>query len=94
MVRRLVPRHLSGLLQRAGELFDDAGERCGWFNLVEGIVNHEILGVHHVNELRPISERIYWDMGFLIWGVAMIVVGWLLLRAGKTKTARTSLAPA
>jgi uncharacterized membrane protein len=56
----------------------------GWgiFNLVEGIVDHEILGVHHVNELVPASQRIYWDMGFLVWGLAMIVVGSLLLKRG------------
>ena len=25
----------------------------GLFNLVEGVVNHQLLGVHHVNELVP-----------------------------------------
>ncbi len=66
----------------------------GWFNLVEGVIDHELLGVHHVNEQAPLDQRIYWDMGFLIWGAAMVVIGWLLLRAGKAETARDNLAPA
>ena len=67
----------------------------GWglFNFVEGLVDHEFLGVHHVNELMPREQWVYWDMGFLAWGVAMLVAGWLLLRAGRAdeaaRTART-----
>jgi uncharacterized membrane protein len=56
----------------------------GWgsFNVVEGIVDHEILGIHHVNELVDVAQRFYWDMGFLLWGAAMIAMGWRLVRAG------------
>ena len=35
----------------------------GLFNLVEGIVDHHILGLHHVNETVPQSQWIYWDIG-------------------------------
>jgi len=59
----------------------------GIFNVVEGIVNHQILGIHHVNETVPQSQWIYWDIGFLVWGAAMIIGGWLLLRSGQEKTA-------
>src|SRR5690606_10253654 len=43
----------------------------GLFNLVEGTVNHHLLGLHHVNETVPASQWIYWDIGFLVWGAAM-----------------------
>ena len=52
----------------------------GLFNTVEGLVNHQLLGIHHVNETVPRDEWIYWDMGFLLWGVAMLLAGWLLTR--------------
>jgi uncharacterized membrane protein len=62
----------------------------GLFNVVEGVIDHHILGIHHVNETVPQAQWIYWDIGFLIWGAAMLVVGWLLLRAGKRKTGSCS----
>lgn len=57
----------------------------GWgvFNFVEGIIDHQVLGVHHVNELVAQSHRIYWDVGFLAWGLAMIAGGWAIVRTGK-----------
>ena len=58
----------------------------GIFNLVEGIIDHQILGIHHVNETVPREQWIYWDMGFLVWGAAMLIGGWLLLRAGRRST--------
>ena len=39
------------------------------------------LGLHHVNETVPPDEWIYWDLGFLLWGVAMRIGGWALVRA-------------
>ena len=60
----------------------------GLFNLVEGLVDHQILGIHHVNETVPRAQWIYWDMGFLIWGALMLVGGWALWRAGRRETAR------
>jgi uncharacterized membrane protein len=58
----------------------------GLFNLVEGTVSHQILGIHHVNETAPRVQWIYWDLGFLAWGAAMLIGGWLLLRAGRRET--------
>jgi len=55
----------------------------GIFNLVEGIVDHQLLGLHHVNETVPREQWIYWDVGFLIWGALMLVCGWGLYRSGK-----------
>ena len=48
----------------------------GIFNVVEGLIDHHLLGIHHVNETVPREHSIYWDVGFLIWGAAMIVGGW------------------
>ncbi|MDF2998304.1 MAG: hypothetical protein K0R27_3941 [Xanthobacteraceae bacterium] len=52
----------------------------GLFNLVEGMVNHQFLGLHHVNETVPREQWIYWDVGLLIWGAAMLVGGVALSR--------------
>jgi uncharacterized membrane protein len=58
----------------------------GIFNVVEGIVDHHLLGLHHVNETVPPDQWLYWDAGFLAWGAAMIVIGWRLKRAGAAQT--------
>ncbi|BCH17376.1 DUF2243 domain-containing protein [Mesorhizobium sp. L-2-11] len=47
----------------------------GIFNLVEGVVDHQLLGIHHVNETVPRDQWIYWDVGFLIWGALMLIGG-------------------
>ena len=40
----------------------------GLFNVVEGIVDHHVLKLHHVNETPPPGQWIYWDVGFMGWG--------------------------
>ena len=60
----------------------------GLFNLVEGVVDHQILGIHHVNETVPRAQWLLWDIGFLVWGAAMLLGGWALWRAGRRETAR------
>ena len=50
---------------------------AGVFNVVEGIVDHHILQIHHV---RFGPGQPAWDIGFLIIGAAMAVGGWLLTR--------------
>jgi uncharacterized membrane protein len=59
----------------------------GIFNCVEGVVDHQLLGIHHVNETVPEAQWIYWDIGFLIWGAAMI---FLLARQGKKQGQRAT----
>jgi len=52
----------------------------GWglFNLVEGIIDHHIIGIHHVVERLGVSA---WDWLFLgIGGVGFMVVGLLIMR--------------
>lgn len=65
---RGTPRQFAGLLL------------LGWgaFNVVEGVVDHLILGIHHVNETVPREQWLWWDLGFLAWGAAMLGAGWWL----------------
>jgi uncharacterized membrane protein len=54
----------------------------GWglFNLVEGIVDHHILAIHHVHG-GP--YQLWWDIAFLVLGAILVVAGWLLQRGGR-----------
>ena len=58
----------------------------GIFNLVEGNIDHQILGLHHVDETILPEQWIYWDLGFLLWGALMLIGGWLLRRTGQKET--------
>ena len=51
----------------------------GWglFNLVEGIINHHLLGIHHV---RAGSNTLAWDLAFLACGAVLLLGGWALTR--------------
>jgi uncharacterized membrane protein len=64
----LAGRHLMGLML------------AGWgaFNLIEGIVDHQILTVHHVNP----DNILLWDTLFLILGAVLLVGGVALARSG------------
>jgi uncharacterized membrane protein len=48
---------------------------AGWgiFNVVEGLIDHQILGIHHVRD--DLGRPIGWDLGFLALGVLLIVAG-------------------
>ncbi len=54
----------------------------GAFNIVEGIVDHHVLGIHHVNEVVSPAYRFYFDAAFIIWGALMLMLGCILLRQG------------
>jgi uncharacterized membrane protein len=58
----------------------------GSFNVVEGLLDHHLLGLHHVNETVERSQWLVWDLSFIIWGAAMLIGGWYLLRQGKAET--------
>jgi uncharacterized membrane protein len=55
------------------------GMLVGWgaFNTIEGLVDHHLLNLHHV---RPGPDGFLYDMGFLVWGVVMLLVGIGLVR--------------
>jgi uncharacterized membrane protein len=56
---------------------------AGWgaFNLVEGLVNHQLLGIHHVRD--DLGAPIGWDIGFLVLGAALVLVGLALSRSAQ-----------
>jgi uncharacterized membrane protein len=63
------------------------GLLAGWgaFNVVEGLINHQLLGLHHV---RPGPDELLYDVGFLVWGAVMLVIGVLVLgQRGEAKLA-------
>lgn len=61
------------------------GVLVGWgaFNLVEGIVDHHLLALHHV---RPGPDEFLYDLGFLAWGAAMLFVGVGIVRTAERST--------
>ena len=65
---------------------------AGWgiFNVVEGLVDHQILGVHHVRD--DLGGPLSWDLGFLAFGVLLVVGGWLLHRQGLRSLERQAAA--
>ena len=61
---------------------------AGWgaFNIVEGLVDHQILGLHHVRD--DLGAPLGWDLGFLAFGFALVVVGVALARSGERAAVR------
>ena len=56
----------------------------GWgaFNLVEGVVDHHVLTIHHVRE--GAGNEAAWDLAFLAFGGLLGLGGWLLARSGES----------
>lgn len=54
----------------------------GWglFNFVEGLISHQILGIHHVH---PGEAQLAWDLGFLASGLVLMGLGAGTIRAGR-----------
>jgi uncharacterized membrane protein len=81
-----------GLLWRAGRRPEVpwsgpvflGGTIFGWglFNLVEGVIDHHILGVHHVVERLGLS---IYDYAFLLSGMVFMAIGWSLVRYGRRR---------
>lgn len=71
LFNRLRPEHPP--VWRQGPLW--AWVLVGWglFNLVEGIINHHVLGIHHV---RGGEHELLWDLGFLALGALLVLGGW------------------
>jgi uncharacterized membrane protein len=65
----------------------------GWgaFNLVEGLIDHEILGIHHV---RSGPDHLAWDLGYLALGAMLVLGGWLIARSEPTAHAVAPIAGA
>jgi uncharacterized membrane protein len=63
----------------------------GWglFNFVEGILDHFVLGLHHVH---PGAHQLAWDLGFVaIGGVGFMLAGFLV---GRSEISGTRMSPA
>jgi uncharacterized membrane protein len=60
---------------------------AGWgaFDVVEGLVDHHLLRVHHVRD--DVASPLPWDLGFLALGVILVVVGIALIRSGRRAAA-------
>lgn len=54
----------------------------GWglFNSIEGVIDHQLLGIHHVH---PGEGQLAWDLGFIASGLIMIAAGLAAIRAGR-----------
>jgi uncharacterized membrane protein len=53
---------------------------AGWglFNVVEGTIDHLILGIHHVVEYT--YDKLPYDLAFLASGIILLLLGWVLIR--------------
>lgn len=49
----------------------------GAFNVVEGVIDHHILQIHHV---RFGPNRPAWDVGFLVLSAVLLIVGYWIMR--------------
>jgi uncharacterized membrane protein len=60
---------------------------AGWgvFNVVEGVIDHQLLGLHHVRD--DLGAPIGWDLGFLALGVLLVLAGLALARSGERRLA-------
>jgi len=56
---------------------------AGWgaFNLVEGLVDHHLLAIHHVRD--DLGGPLGWDLAFLALGAVLLAAGWALARGGE-----------
>mgnify|MGYP001280883599 CR=1 FL=1 len=53
---------------------------AGTFNLVEGIINHHILQLHHV---KPGPDQAFYDIMYDVFAVLLLVIGWILIKRKK-----------
>ena len=58
---------------------------AGWgaFNVVEGLIDHQLLGIHHVRD--DLGAPLGWDLAFLALGAALIAAGAALVRSGAAR---------
>jgi uncharacterized membrane protein len=58
----------------------------GWglFNFIEGLIDHELLGIHHVH---PGEDQLAWDLGFLALGLLQVAAASAWIYAGRRDAA-------
>jgi uncharacterized membrane protein len=59
------------------------GLMVGWgaFNLVEGLIDHHLLGIHHVRD--DLGAPLGWDIAFLVFGALLVAFGGMLVRSAR-----------
>jgi len=64
----------------------------GWglFNVIEGLVDHQLLGIHHV---RPGAGQLGWDLGFLVFGALQLAIGGLAIGRQRDASRQRSTRP-
>jgi uncharacterized membrane protein len=57
------------------------GLLLGWgaFNVIEGLIDHQLLGIHHVRD--DLGAPLGWDLGFLAFGALLCAAGYALAQA-------------
>ena len=67
---------------------------AGWglFNLVEGVVDHHILTIHHVRE--NVAHQWAYDVGFLVFGALLVLGGTAMPHANRDGTKIRKRSPA
>ena len=65
---------------------------AGWglFNFVEGLIDHHLLGLHHVVERLGVSV---FDYAFLSSGVVLIVAGFAMIKSASAESAPRGARP-
>jgi uncharacterized membrane protein len=58
---------------------------AGWgsFNVVEGLIDHQLLGVHHVRD--DLGAPLGWDLAFIALGVVLLLAGVAMTRAERAR---------
>ena len=62
------------------------GMLLGWgaFNLVEGLINHQLLELHNV---REVTEPTVWNIGFLAVSAVIFLLGLVMTYQGRSRLA-------
>ena len=55
----------------------------GWgvFNIIEGVISHHLLEIHHV---RPGPNQLAYDLGFLAFGAILVAIGWAMIQSARS----------
>jgi uncharacterized membrane protein len=65
----------------------------GWaiFNMIEGTIDHHILGIHHVH---PGANELAWDVGFIAVSAVVFIASALMMRSDRPSVrSRERIAP-
>ena len=56
---------------------------AGWgvFDVVEGLIDHQLLGIHHVRD--DLGGPLGWDLAFLAFGILLVAAGVALTSSGQ-----------